>query len=123
MIEFCQNTVRASGRASRLPTRRCGFSLVELMAVIAILAIIAKICLPRLTAGRDSSNKAACYTNKGNIEVQCELWRHNTGSWPATNLSNIGADVNYFPAGLPTCPVDATSYTIDATGRVVGHTH
>jgi prepilin-type N-terminal cleavage/methylation domain-containing protein len=104
-------------------SRRFAFSLLELMAVIAILAIIAKICLPRVTGGRDSSNKAACATNKGNIEVQCELWRHNTGAWPATNLSNVGADVNYFPAGLPTCPVDGTSYTIDATGRVVGHTH
>ncbi len=103
--------------------QRRAFSLLELMAVVAILAIIAKICLPRLTGGRDSSNKAACYANKGNIEIQCELWRHNTGAWPATSLSNIGADINYFPAGLPTCPVDGTNYTIDTAGRVVGHTH
>jgi prepilin-type N-terminal cleavage/methylation domain-containing protein len=107
----------------RSPLARRAFSLVELMAVVAILAILAKVILPRLTAGRDSSNKAACAANKGNIEVQCELWRHNNGSWPAANLSNIGADVNYFPTGLPSCPVDGSSYTIDTTGRAVGHIH
>jgi general secretion pathway protein G len=107
----------------RRPATRRAFSLMELMAVVAILAIVAKVILPRLISGRDSSNKAACAANKGNIEVQCELWRHNTGSWPAANLSNIGADVNYFPAGVPSCPVDGSTYTIDTTGRIIGHNH
>jgi prepilin-type N-terminal cleavage/methylation domain-containing protein len=99
------------------------FSLTELMAVIAVLAVVAGIILPRLTTGSNTSKKAACEAIQGDIEVQSELWRHNTGSWPATNLSNIGADVNYFPEGLPVCPYDGTAYTIDATGRVVGHNH
>jgi hypothetical protein len=51
------------------------------------------------------------------------LWRHNTGAWPAANLSDIGANVTYFPNSVPACPFDGTAYTIDATGRVVGHSH
>lgn len=103
--------------------KRRAFSLVELMAVVAVLAIIAKIILPRLTAGGTASAIAASNTNKGNIEVQAEIWRHNTGSWPAASLSDIGGDVNYFPAGVPVCPVDGSAYTIDTSGKVVGHNH
>jgi general secretion pathway protein G len=100
-----------------------GFTLTELMAALAIIGVVAAIVLVRATAGGSASKSAACKSFKGDIEVLCELWRHNVGSWPATNLSNIGTDANYFPAGLPVCPVDGSAYTIDTTGRVVGHGH
>lgn len=100
-----------------------GFTLTELMAALAIIGVVAGIVMVRATAGGGASKSAACQSLKGDIEVQCELWRHNVGSWPATNLSNIGGDANYFPAGLPACPVDGSAYTIDTTGRVVGHSH
>jgi prepilin-type N-terminal cleavage/methylation domain-containing protein len=99
------------------------FSMVELLAVLAVLAVVAVIMIPRLTSGGAPAKSAACKTNKGDIEVQVELWRHNTGSLPATNLSNIGTDLNYFPSSLPVCPVDGSAYTIDSTGRIVGHNH
>jgi general secretion pathway protein G len=103
---------------------RVGFSLVELMAVIAILGLLAGIILPRVLGEDEDAKIAACKSHKGNIEIQAELWMHNTGSWPAANLSVIGADANYFPSGLSTCPVDGSSYTIDPlSGRVLGHAH
>lgn len=104
--------------------QQTGFSLLELMAVVAILGVLAGVVIARVAGSDDTADISACHVYKGDIEVQAELWNHNTGSWPAANLATIGADVNYFPEGLPTCPVDGTTYTIDAaTGRVVGHTH
>jgi general secretion pathway protein G len=103
--------------------RRTAFSLTELMAVIAMIAVVAAVVVVRATGGTASSKSAACGAIKGDIEIQVEIWRHHTGSWPATNLSNIGSDVNYFPAGVPLCPVDGTTFTIDSSGRVVGHNH
>ena len=104
-------------------SRLAGFTLTELMAVIAILAIVATVIVTRATLGGSTSKTAACTAIKGDIEVQCEIWRHNTGSWPATNLSAIGANAAYFPTGVPTCPVSGAAYTIDSSGRVVGHNH
>lgn len=104
--------------------RREAFTLMELLAVLAIMALLATVILPRVFSRSDSGNTAACHTYKGDIEIQAELWKYNTGAWPTAVLSNIGGDLNYFPTGLPTCPVDQTSYTIDtSTGRVIGHNH
>jgi competence protein ComGC len=99
------------------------FSLLELLSIVALLGVVALVLVPRLTGGGAPAKSAACKTNRGDIEVQVELWRHNTGSLPATNLSNIGTDLTYFPSGLPICPVDSSAYTIDSNGRIVGHNH
>src|SRR3954452_13139168 len=100
------------------------FSLMELMAVLAILGILAAVIVPRLSAHQVKGKKSACYANKGDIELQVKLWKRNKSSYPAANLSDIGADASYFPGTLPVCPVDGTAYTIDTTtGRVIGHAH
>jgi general secretion pathway protein G len=103
--------------------RRSGFSLLEMLAVAAVIGVVAVLIVPRLTGGGASSKKAACGAHRGNIEVQAELWRHNTGAWPAANLADVGAHLNYFPSGVPVCPVDGSAFTINSEGRVVGHNH
>lgn len=104
--------------------RREGLSLVELMAVVSILAAIAAMVLPRIVNHRSAADTAANEVYKGEIDLQCHLWRRANGSWPAVDLNDIGASTDYFPEGLPTCPVDGAAYTIDAaTGRVTGHNH
>lgn len=104
--------------------RRTGLSLMELTAVVAVLGVLAVLIVPRLLGHQASAKKAACFATQGEIELQVRLWRRNLGSFPAANLSNIGANATYFPSGLPVCPVDGSGYTIDTTsGLVVGHTH
>jgi len=97
---------------------------MELVAVSVILGMLATVIIRRVYGHNDTAKIAACDMYKGDIEIQVEIWHHNTGTFPASNLAAIGADVNYFPEGLPTCPVDGSSYTIDTTtGLVVGHNH
>ena len=101
-----------------------GYSLLELMAALVLIAILATMVIPRIQGKTAEANQNACSMNKAEIELQAQLWYRNHGSYPASSLSDAGADVNYFPEGLPTCPVDNTAYTIDtSTGIVSGHTH
>ncbi len=110
--------------ANRNDARGRGLSLLEVMAAAVILAVLAAVIVPRLGGHRDSAYRNACHTQRADIELQVERWRTNTGSYPAANLSDIGADGDYFPGGVPTCPVDGTTYTIDTTdGTVNGHDH
>lgn len=101
-----------------------GVTLLELIVVTVILGIIACVVIPRLSGSSFDSKSSACYVNKRDVEVQTELWYRNKGSWPAQDLSDIGADRAYFPDGLRSCPLDGTGYVLDAvTHRVTGHEH
>ncbi len=101
-----------------------GLSLIELISVVAVMGTLASVIVPRVLDHYTSAKNSACHTQKREIEFQVSLWKRNNGSYPAANLGTIGADTSYFPDGLPTCPVDSTTYTIDTTtGRVNGHNH
>jgi prepilin-type N-terminal cleavage/methylation domain-containing protein len=106
------------------PRRQLGFSLLELLAVVTLVGILAVIVIPRFSNQSINAKRNACTVNKHNIEVQCQLWIRQKNASPQTNLTDIGADEQYFPEGIPTCPVDNSPYTVDPnTQRVVGHTH
>jgi general secretion pathway protein G len=104
------------------PTNRAAFSLMELLAVVAILGIIAALIVPRVTAGTDTAKQNTCIHNRTEINITVEQYHLQTGNWPANDLSDIAADVNYFPEGVHTCPVTGAPYRVDpTTHRVVGH--
>ena len=97
---------------------------MELLAVVTILGVIAAIIVPRVIGGTDKAKEKTCYHNCAEINIADEQYYHHTGSWPANDLSDIGADSDYFPDGAPMCPVSGNAYQIDgATHRVIGHTN
>ena len=103
---------------------RNGASLLELLAVVTILGVITAVILPRLGSGAKTSQSASCEVNVGVIEIQAALWRRETGSWPDSSLSDVGASTKHFPEGKPACPVDGSEYRLNTnTGRVIGHNH
>src|SRR4029079_5300963 len=105
--EFNMNTLRYS--------KRRGFSLMELLAVVTILGIIAAIIVPLVAVSSDTAKTKVNSHNKATINAAVERWYIEKGAWPANNLSDIGADVNYFPDGVPVNPTNGTAYSLNAT--------
>ena len=52
-----------SGRRLVFPTKRRGFTLVELLVVIAIIAILIALLLPAVQAAREAARRAQCANN------------------------------------------------------------
>jgi prepilin-type N-terminal cleavage/methylation domain-containing protein len=97
--------------------KRGGFSLLELLAVVTILGIIAVVVIPRITTSSTTAKTNSNLQNKAEVNSAVERWYFEKGTWPANNLSDIGADTNYFPSGIPTNPVDGSAYSLNATSH------
>jgi prepilin-type N-terminal cleavage/methylation domain-containing protein len=103
-----------------LRVRRHGFSLLELMAVVIIITILATILLPRASAARDEAAEKACYHNRMLINSAVERYAVTNGAGPSS-LNDLNVP-DYFPEGIPVCPVSGHAYTLDpSTQRVNGH--
>ena len=101
-----------------------GFTLVEILAVVVILGILAVVVVPRVLVSSVTAKTNACFQNKASINTAVEKWYFDKGAWPADALTDIGADADYFPDPIPACPVDSSVYALDmTTHRVTGHVH
>jgi general secretion pathway protein G len=95
--------------------KHMGFSLMELIAVVTILGILATVILPRFATLTDTSTSRTNAHNKAQINSAVERWYVEKSVWPANDLSDISADTTYFPSGIPTNPVDSSAYTLNTT--------
>ena len=101
---------------------RPGFSLLELLAVVTILGIIAVIVIPRIGVHGQVAKKNSCLQFKGDLNAAIEKYHWDLDSWP-TDVDVLETE-GYYTQATPKCPVDNTDYTIDpTTHRVSGHDH
>ncbi len=65
---------------------RCqqGFTLVEVMIVVAIIALLAAIAIPNVLRGRMTANESAAIGNMRALSSSLEMYRSTTNAYPAT---------------------------------------
>jgi len=71
-----------------------GFTLVELLIVVIILAILAAIIVPQFSAATDDANQAAYDTNISNIRAAVDLYRQQHNAYPGAVTSTGATCVN-----------------------------
>lgn len=82
--------------------KRSAFTLIELMIVIAIIAILASILVPNMVRARSRSQLTACQSNLRNIGNALEMYNVDyTGRYP-TAFSVLTP--NYIKT-IPECPI------------------
>jgi prepilin-type N-terminal cleavage/methylation domain-containing protein len=73
--------------------RKKGFTLIELMIVIAIIAILAAVLVPNFMRAREASRLTACKSNLKNISTAVETYSNdNDGVYPGdTSITDISS--------------------------------
>lgn len=99
------------------PNHRSGFSLLELLAVVTILGVVAAVVLPRISISGVEAKKQMCKQHIAEVNRALERYYVTTGDQLSDTTNLNSAD--YFPDGVPVCPLNGQAYQIDdVTKRV-----
>jgi general secretion pathway protein G len=120
--------------------KTAGFTLVELLIVIVIIAVLAAIAIPRFMDAGTRSKEASL---KGDLKILrdgVELFHNDTGAWPAA-LSDLEATTapasgkdsaggakaitaadfkGPYMQAVPTDPIAGAAFTYSVTSPTVG---
>ena len=107
--------------------RKKGFTLVEIMIVVAIIGLLAAIAIPNFVNARTTAQRNACIANLKQIQGAIQVWALDSGGDETT----APTDAQLIPAYLkamprcnnlpyvltapnadPVCPVPVATHTL-----------
>lgn len=89
--------------------RRKGFTILELMIVIAVIAILIGIALPKFKGMRDEGNIARAKGEMRTLQTAVESYRIHQGSYPTALSDLTSATPNIVGSSLPADPFNGTA--------------
>ena len=97
-----------------------GFTLVEIMIVVAIIALLAAIAIPNVLRGRATANESAAIGNLRALVSSQEMYRSVNNSYPTVAG---GWQTLMFPTGAPAYAPPSFNNPLDGTVPVQGYNY
>jgi prepilin-type N-terminal cleavage/methylation domain-containing protein len=94
-----------------ISSKPVGFTLVEIMIVVAIVALLASIAIPNLVRARATSQANACINNLRQYDQAINQFaiEHGKSTLDAVSVDDIKPYIKLTSAGsLPPCPANGT---------------
>jgi len=85
-----------------IKSRRSGFTLVEIMIVVAIIGLLASIAIPNFVKARTTAQMNACISNLRQVDGAIQQWALDTKQGDTATVN--AADVLQYLKNAVVCP-------------------
>ena len=107
-----------NNKENAMKNRKLGFTLVEIMIVVAIIGLLAAIAIPSFLKARTNSQKNGCIENLRQIDGAKEEWAMENKKNQGDSVSTTDVIAYLKDGKFPSCP-GGGAYTLGAIGTAV----